>query len=141
MPEGVEGVVGSMFAILSGEVQDAQQQEQLLNYMVTTMPEDLRAAVVQQDESAIMSICSPVFLREPDLQAWILEPANMEAVRQFIPHLIPRIHQMAEYQMAEAQQHSQPEQPPQEPPPGELPEGGPSMIEGTAVDDDEDYGL
>lgn len=93
LPTGVEAVVGGIVTILSGTVTDPDMQEQVVNHMISEMPQELGQAIVEQDEGAIMSICTPVFLREQELQQWIMEPANAQAVREWLPTLIPRIQQ------------------------------------------------
>ncbi len=90
-PTGATAVIQSIYAIQNQQYGNQAEYQQLIQYLVTEMPLDLRVAVLNGDEASVMSIMAPIVQATPQLGAWIIKPGVMEWIRQFVSQLPPSL--------------------------------------------------
>ena len=125
-PTGIRAVGACLMTIQAQAYQTQEQYQEILAFMVSEMPDEVRQAVAAGDEMTVLSLCAQTFEADPELKAWITAPNTVQWVRQFLSQLAPQIEQM--YQQLVAAQP--PPASTDQPPPGQEGDG---FIEGNVV--------
>jgi len=110
VPTGIEAVGGSLIAISRQEYQSEQEYQQLIAFMLSEMPHNLRVAVAESDEDQIFQICSETFMGNAELRQWIAQPGVSDWLRQYLRQLAPLVQQTInemEQSQREAEEHEQ----------------------------------
>lgn len=90
-PRGAEAVVQAIYAIQQQKYQSQAEYQELIKYLVTEMPLDLRVAVLDANESMLMGIMQPIVMKTPALVTWIMQPGVADWIRTFVSQLPPSL--------------------------------------------------
>lgn len=90
-PRGSMAVIQSIMAIQTKQYGSQSEYQELIRYLVTEMPLDLRVAVLDGNESTVMGIMAPIVQSVPGIQTWIMQPGVMQWIRDFVVQLPPSI--------------------------------------------------
>lgn len=90
-PRGIEAVGGVMMAVYAKAYSTEQEYQQLISFMLSEMPDNLRQAVAAGDESSIIEICTPAFLENAELRGWITTEGVADWIRAFLQQLQPLV--------------------------------------------------
>lgn len=140
VPSGIEAVGGCLKALQTQAVTTQDEVNQLVTYMITEMPEELRRAIVAGDEQQIIQIATPAFMGNAELKAWLMQPGVVDWVRAYLPQLGEPIRIMEE-QMSQMQADAQDQQGQVEPGTAGASDGGPDEggpEEGSEGEDEDD---
>ncbi len=90
-PTGANAVIQSIYAIQNQRYGNQAEYQQLIQYLVTEMPLDLRVAVLNGDEAAVFGLLAPIVTTTPELAAWIMKPGVADWIRTFVSQLPPSL--------------------------------------------------
>ncbi len=100
-PRGAEAVIRCINLIQTNSYASQAEYQELIKYLVTEMPLDLRVAVLNGDEAQVVALMLPVVQANSQLAAWIMMPGMFEWIRTFVSQLPPSLE--AVYGPAQAQ--------------------------------------
>jgi hypothetical protein len=90
-PTGANAVIQSIYAIQKQRYSTQTEYQQLIQYLVTEMPLDLRVAVLNGDEASIFALMAPIVTTTPELATWIIQPGVADWIRTFVAQLPPSL--------------------------------------------------
>jgi hypothetical protein len=103
LPSGVPAVVESLMSIhVMGPQLSAEEQNGMVEFMITQMPIELRSAVKAGDQEKLMEICGPVFMQSAPLFEWVQQEGVEEWLETFVPTLAVNIDRLEEQNVIEA---------------------------------------
>jgi hypothetical protein len=93
MPKGTLAVLICLKSIHTKEYGTQADYQELVKYLLSEMPIEMRVAVLEGNEPGLLEICKPVVESVPELEQWMTMTTLMW-IREFVPNLIPHIEAM-----------------------------------------------
>lgn len=100
-PKGIKGVLVALKMIQTKAFANQAEYQNLVQFLVSEMPLNLRVAVFDADQAGVIAICQPVIQETSELSTWIFQPGVLEQVQTFVAQLPPSLE--AVYGPADAQ--------------------------------------
>ncbi len=103
-PRGVKGVLSALQVIQQERYHNQTEYQQVIQYLISEMPLNLRVAVLNGDQASVIGICKPVIDQFPEYKTWMDDVAVQVWTLQFVqglPASIEAVHGKADVQRAQ----------------------------------------
>jgi VIT1/CCC1 family predicted Fe2+/Mn2+ transporter len=88
-PKGYDAVAKCLIALHTKAYSSPQEHQQIMDYMISEMPPELKAAIAGADQAKIMELCTPTFTGNPEYIQWLSKEGAIEFINATAAQLGP----------------------------------------------------